>query len=188
MKHEDFRFQLREESLADHDRVDFIFSTYDLQTRSGFLAFAYPHLDSFQTMLSVAPPHSWSCELLPEMIDGLLADLVVLDAPNDQPAQSMLPCVHPLALDYMVTGSRLGAAVLRNRWLGATDPTVRQASHYFSLDKHIQAWRATCLSLSGIDPTGKDASRITKDTRLLFKMFADAASKSETISPMEKFA
>lgn len=114
-------------------------------------------------------------DTLAECIERDLATLGHPAQPMDVPKDSP---VDPLALDYVLEGSRLGTQVLKRRWAASTDPMVQRADAYFSLPTDAQRWRATCAALGDIAPGSPRATRITADTKALFEMFYQASLRN----------
>lgn len=176
-----FRTDLKAKTRADHDRVDRIFSDIDIGCASGFAFFCRAHLSCFTAFSQRMTAAARGRMLLDGMIDGLERDLGVLGI---VPAAAVTPLpgpIDPLAIDYLVAGSRMGSRVLRKRWLASTDPTVRAAGAYFGLEDDPAFWQDTCAALAEIDPNSQRAQIILRDVRTLFNLFA--AVSIDTVAP-----
>ncbi|MEM6438616.1 MAG: biliverdin-producing heme oxygenase [Pseudomonadota bacterium] len=174
MKHLDFRFVLRDASRARHDRLDRMISVLDLGDAEDFARFADVHAACFGALGASDGASRATRRLLSEMIARLSDDLLTLKArpPSARPATPAN--LDPLAIDYVVEGSRLGSQVLKRRWETSTDPAVRAADRYFGLPADPLGWRATCAALSCLRVDGRRAARVTRDVDALFDLFADA--------------
>ena len=97
----------------------------------------------------------------------------------DRLGTSPLPAVaapedpDPLAIDYVVLGSRLGSSVLKRHWAQAEDPRVREASCYFSAPAQVRRWQAFCRQTREMSPKNAAADRAVDDTRRIFALFND---------------
>ena len=78
----------------------------------------------------------------------------------------------PLAVDYVVAGSRLGLKVLKTRWASSSDPLVRAAGAYFTLQNAAPSWPKVCRALSTVPLDSTRAGAITRDTKRIFDLFA----------------
>ena len=118
-----------------------------------------------------------SCaDLLAKLIACLDADLVAAHAPVR--AVRPLAGLDPLAVDYLILGSRLGTEVLRRQLLGTLPPAAIPA--YFQLTPQPDLWRAHCAALDAIDPASARAARIVADTNAAFSLFLQAARLQDT--------
>ena len=164
----DFRWHLREATAADHARLDAAVSRFDVATRDGLAGFAITHLAAFRAMQSVAERAD-----LRAMIDALTRDLLSLGAAGEVPTLTA-PATDPLAVDYILAGSRMGTKVLRRQWASATDAGVRAASAYFGLPVDPAEWPSVRLALSQVDAGSDRAARIVADVGALYGLFEEA--------------
>ena len=89
------------------------------------------------------------------------------------PARAAPEDPEPLAIDYVVLGSRLGSSVLKRHWAQAEDPRVRDASCYFSAPAQVRRWQAFCRQTREMSPKNAAADRAVDDTRRIFALFND---------------
>lgn len=169
-----FRTLLKDATRFEHDELDAMFAALDLGHADGFARFVGVHLACFEMMLEQADHGSTSQCLLRDMVDGLTLDADLLGSGRLQTDAKLEKTPDPLAVDYVVAGSRLGSKVLFKRWAAATDPAVQRANNYFGLDSDASFWRVTCDRLAGIAPDSDRAQEITQDTKMLFELFATA--------------
>tara|TARA_R110000822_G_scaffold25993_3_gene78669 strand:- start:25 stop:576 length:552 start_codon:yes stop_codon:yes gene_type:complete len=168
----DFRTILREATRPEHDHLDCMFTALDIAKLDGFASFVKVHLTCFQLMAKVAVDGSYSHKSLCQMVNCLALDLDVLGGRQTQTGIKLSAKIDPLAIDYLVAGSRLGSKVLRKRWSGSDDPIVRRSNHYFGLDSNAVFWQLTCKALAEIYPDSHRAKVITRDTKILFRLFS----------------
>ncbi|NNE52986.1 MAG: DUF3158 family protein [Sulfitobacter sp.] len=146
-------------------------SKLDLQKPGDLGRFFAVHHTCFRAL---AAHHAYSG--LAQMIGALERDLHHLGAPVLPDAR--LQPVDPLAVAYIIEGSRMGSKVLRSRWKRSTDPTVQGASAYFSLKPDGQRWRDLCAALSVFDTRSSRAALIVSDTVVIFELFTHICETS----------
>ena len=169
----DFRHALRHETRRDHDHLDRLISTLDVADRGGFQSFLQLHLSCFLVMQSRLSDGCRCREMLGQMVCDLKNDLNAISA-DPRITQAELPMdIDPLAIDYIVAGSRLGTMVLCKEWARSTDPVVRRANGYFGRINDASLWHETCHALTDVPIHGARASVIVSETRLLFKLFSE---------------
>lgn len=117
---------------------------------------------------------------MPDTPTGIRADVLVrIDADLSRdgvPLPAPVPRLdlHPLAADYVMLGSRSGAAYLRRAW--ADVPGVANSA-FFAADADRAAWRDLTDRLAGQPATGPAADRIVADARTAFAAFGHAAAR-----------
>lgn len=176
----DLRYQLRERTRKDHDDLDELVSQFDLASHDGFRAFVQLHLCCFLQMQSRLSPECRSGQTLDDMVDGLRADLQSIDAAAIDPVVDVPIKLDPLAIDYMVAGSRLGSKILAKRWATSTEASVQNADAYFGQQSDKLLWPVTCQSLSDVAHDDPRATQIIDDTRFLFQLFAQTFRAMQT--------
>lgn len=103
--------RIRQETRAEHERVDAAYAGYDLSTRPGYIKFLQAHR---KALWRLEP--SWRPVDRAEFTDlaaNLDADLDELSARPARP--ETVACLDGLAVAYVMRGSRLGGAILRRR-------------------------------------------------------------------------
>lgn len=176
--YDDVRTMLRIETRADHDRVDGLFSSVDLSRRGDYTLFLTVHLTCFRALTRTAQPGHRAALTLLEMVGALDCDLATLGGSADAIPTPLLIDLDPLAIDYIVAGSRMGTRVLRKRWEIATDTSVRRANAYFGLPDDPLLWRNTCTDLTALAADDPRATTIVQDARRIFAAFAEAFAQS----------
>ncbi|UWR79596.1 hypothetical protein K4K97_13450 [Phaeobacter inhibens] len=169
-----FRFELRRATRPEHDAAELAFAPFHQSP--------LPHLAWFLTCQHTAlHALASTCCLKSGRATALLADLTAAlradcadngDHPATIPVDT-LPRLHPLAVDYLVLGSRMGNEVLRRRLSEAAGQSALPA--YFTPRDHLVAWRATCTDLDQLPPGRALARCIIADTRKGFGLFETAA-------------
>ncbi|AHD08354.1 heme oxygenase-like domain-containing protein [Phaeobacter gallaeciensis] len=177
-----FRSELRRATRPEHDTAELAFAPFHQRP--------LPHLAWFLACQHTAL-HALAdtCRLERGRATALLADLTAAlradCADNgDRPAAisaDTLPQLHPLAVDYLVLGSRMGNEVLRRRLSEAAGQMALPA--YFAPRDHLATWRATCTDLEQLPPKSALAQRIVADTRKGFDLFETAARLNPLKTP-----
>lgn len=173
----DFRWQLKAATQSAHDDLDRLISGLDLQQRPDLTRFFVMHLIAFKAMRQQRPDRA-----LIDTTDALEADIAVL---TDGLPIGFLPEVapyHPLAGQYLISGSRMGTKVLMKTWARSADPRVRAASHYFHLPISRFGWPEVCTALNAVGRDSPDAAHIVADTKRLFALFR-RAYEAATVDP-----
>ncbi len=166
-----FRTVLRRATHDDHERVDHMLSQLDITDHGGFGQFLGIHSTCFQAMRDATPEPSIAHAALSDMLLRIGQDLEKLSESAIVGEVPTLAPVDPLALDYVLEGSRLGTRVLKTQWMETADARVTQADRYFSMVTDAGRWREVCETLSAIDPQSPRATAIIADARALFEMF-----------------
>ena len=171
-----YRHELRALTRADHARLDDLFSALDITRRVDYARFIGVHLAVFE----VLRPHLSPAGLTrPQLLAGLAClqrDLATLGQRRleTQARHGEADGLEPLAVDYVVAGSRLGLKVLQAHRAGSADPLVRAAGAYFTQPNAASPWPKVCRALSKVPVDSARASAITRDTRRIFNLFAAA--------------
>ena len=113
-----------------------------------------------------------TADLLRRACRALAADLATLDADKGNVAAYLPDGVDPLAIAYVIGGSRLGSQVLKRRWSQSDCPKVKGANAYFSMPNEALYWQSVCKDLAKLAPGDPRTDRIVGDTKTIFEMFA----------------
>lgn len=160
-----FRDLLRLETSVEHDQLDAMLSDLDLTDHRDLGDFFAIHLRAFCAIQPVRPYPG-----LAELITALEEDLRTLSVAAPAPYEGQM--YDPLAVAYIIEGSRMGTMVLRKRWQKARDPRVREAAAYFTRPGSPNQWRSLCEELARIPLGTPRAISIIADTRAIFALFA----------------
>ena len=192
------RERLKRDGRRAHDRVDEAFAVFDLARPEGFQGFLQAHAVALQAIVPEGHQDSGSASHAdPAYLHRLVCrDLAALSAALGQPAGASptpkrglaktetrcapRPRCHPVAIDYVLLGSRLGLQVLRRRWQVSRDTAVLQASDYISLPSVSRPWAALCRRLAAQPGAGPEADRIVADALYIFEVFEEAAKSVKT--------
>lgn len=178
-----FRDVLKQQTGPHHARVDDALSGLDIAQPDGLARFLGIHLSCFKAMTAVAADGSETRANLAEMETRIQTDLDRLGKTKCAGLTPGLSDTDPLALDYMVEGSRLGSQILKRRWAASQDTSVQAANAYFSLEPTAGRWRRVCDDLAAIPAASQRASKITADTCNLFDIFYRASIGHGGVKP-----
>lgn len=170
------RHRLRQDTVDAHVALDQAVSGFDLCTvggLSGFLAMqagALAHLQSQARAAQTGP-------LIDSLLQRVRQDQAALGCgPVPPPSAGAPDDIHPVAIDYVIAGSRLGSQVLARRWAAATDARVRRAKAYFAQAADTSAWRGFCRLAEQMPANSAEADLIVIDSRRLFVFYHACAS------------
>ena len=166
-----FRFVLRQASQDRHDTLDAEISSLSFDDVDDYARFLSLHHLCFAALDRGIPKGDRSADLLAELQGLIRADLAALDHDLPDIGTPDLGSLDPLAVRYVVDGSRLGSRVLVKRWASACSGRTADAGQYLSHETSPDSWRATCDALGEIPPESDRATRIIADVARIFDMF-----------------
>ena len=185
-----YRHELKALTRVDHAHLDDLFSALDITRRVDYARFIGVHLAVFE----VLRPHLSPASLTrPQLLAGLAClqrDLATLGQRRleTQAGHGEADGLDPLAVDYVVAGSRLGLKVLQARWAGSADPLVLAAGAYFTQPFAASPWPKVCRALSKVPVDSARAGAITRDTRRIFDLFAAVYGRSARVKGVSEIA
>ena len=163
------RDRLRDETSEVHKTLDERISEFDLTTLSGLTSFLLSQ-ESAMLRLSLNSENAKSQQAMRVLSKCALCDLKTLgEAPLRLADANVV--LHPLAVDYVISGSRLGTAVLKKRWLASCDPKVRTANNYFGAPTYSELWREFCREATVKPASGANADQTVEDAHRVFKIY-----------------
>ena len=178
------RERLRRETRSLHECLDARVSCFDVRDPAGLARFLSLHMAAFDRMARPDPDAGLAAAMT-DLRARALTDLEALGYAAPQSPAGAPIRYHPVAMSYVVAGSRLGGTVLRTRWLAATDPAVRCARVYFDAPDYLDLWRAFCDTAGRTLAEGPDADRVVDDARRVFEMYIDLAERELEGVPAE---
>ena len=171
------RDRLREGSAEIHARLDAAVGRADLLSVDGYAAFLAMNARAFGALAeSGAKGELATNDMLDALALAATTDLGTMGHPR--PTTTTLRPVLPLAVDYVVLGSRLGTRVLRRTWQSAEDARVLAADRYFGQPEHTDLWRTLCRDLSAMPGNDPKAQAILDDVMALFALFLESYEMS----------
>ncbi|RYD61978.1 MAG: biliverdin-producing heme oxygenase [Sphingomonadales bacterium] len=182
--HSSARHALRLQTATDHDRVDRVYSNFDLGSAPGYRAFLRAQADPFLAVEAAIDRFDPSA-ILPDWPvrrrAGLLRqDLDDLGEPEPDPAPMKLDTTEgALGAIYVLEGSRMGGAMLAR----SVPPDL--PGRFIRSSPAPQRWRALIALLDR-----HLAERTQRDTavaaaREVFALFADSAEREKRTNDVE---
>lgn len=169
-----FRHLLRQSTAETHERTEAVFACFldaPQEYLTGYLAAQRSALGAMQAKSdSAAPPRCF--DILNDLLARLDHDLPHTHLPP-MFADSLSP-LDPLAVDYLVLGSRMGTEVIRRRCFPTAE--LNDIPTYFTQASHADIWHAHCADLDSLDPLSDRAARVLRDAEVGFRIFHRAAS------------
>lgn len=173
------RDRLRSDTARYHRKVDETFSRFDVARRGDLVTLFWAQLSAIEAVRCRSGAGQESVERLRRDIAAALE--VDLDHLGGQKAKPLGLCLAaPLAVEYILLGSRAGTRLLARRWCETRDGRVAGAAAYFKLEPTGRTWRGLCEELSCMPPHGEEADRIVKDAIAIFELHQAACLASQT--------
>ncbi|RIV86103.1 hypothetical protein D2V17_10110 [Aurantiacibacter xanthus] len=170
----DLRRVLRDQTTQVHEDTESAFAAIDLTTPEGLDATLRAHIAALSSLL----PNLAPCPVFAEEI-GRLRDLAVASlaatgaAPVPSPSRDAA-ALDPLAVAYVVLGSRLGARVIAARLRAAQVPEGSAAYAYFRDEGSGAAWQTLRQMLASFPG---EHTAIVADTSAAFRIFQQEAAR-----------
>ena len=161
------RTRLRHDTQIEHQRLDACVSQMDLTTVGGLRAFLQMQALALPALLKISDT-AHCVPMMRALLHAARSDLVTL-------AHKDMPPAHPLAIDYVVSGSRLGSTILKKRWQSASDPAVHAANAYFSAPDYLACWKTFCATSATIDASAALSDRVIADAAALLDFYRRCA-------------
>jgi hypothetical protein len=172
-----FRHDLRQQTQAQHVATEHGLARFTAAPIGHLPWFLATQRAGLWAVFCSADPAALICTpVLHDLIARLDADLAATGT-TAHPAQP-LRGLDPLAVDYLILGSRLGTEVLRRQIFADQPPSALPA--YFQLSPQPDLWRAHCAALDAIDPASARAAAVIADTNTAFSLFQQAARRQDT--------
>lgn len=177
----DFRSALAQRTRAAHLRVEEAFAAHDLATEHGMACALNAHLAAMERLLPALNNHASYHAEVSRLRDVALC---AADAAGQQSAVRVAgagPDFHPLAVAYVIFGSRLGAAVI-TRDLDRRAPWLNKTARQFFADRGSSGhWADLKKQLQSVSDSAEQSQIIT-DAERVFGVFAEAAVAAHAIS------
>lgn len=170
-----FRHAIRRDTKPEHDALEAQFAPFMAAPErhlSWFLATQYAALGALLASRPLSAEGMISGLLLTELVGRLRFDLENrgVIAPAIKSADETLD---PMAIDYLVLGSRLGTETMRRRLFA--DHQREAIPQYFLIGTMPELWQRHCAELNAIDAGSVRAAKVIHDTKSGFALFARAA-------------
>ncbi|WP_102226603.1 heme oxygenase-like domain-containing protein [Acidimangrovimonas sediminis] len=166
--HTGFRARLRDGTRSVHDAVEAVFQPFHDDPAAEMGPFLRAQWLALEALARAAAGTQTPEE------EAVLAALLAALSEDGAAGRPLgpVPALDPLAVAYVVFGSRLGTLVLTRR---ATDAGVAPLPAYFDPRDTRQAWQAICARLDEIGPEDPRARQVETDVTVAFSCFLAAA-------------
>lgn len=169
-KDQSFRFTLRTASRAHHDQAEATFQPFRDAPAENLDWFLTAQLLGFCSLREQRAGEA--CEAMDQAIDALMQDCK--DRPLNRPLPIAPRKLHPLAVDYIFYGSRLGTKVLARQ---LTEAGITPLPAYFQMVDQ-GGWAACCARLEMVDRNSRLADKLIDDVGAGFAIFQAAAGQA----------
>ncbi|OOY21194.1 hypothetical protein BMI86_01025 [Thioclava sp. DLFJ5-1] len=169
-----FRQILRHETSAAHEAGEAQFSQFFAAPEQKLGWFLAAQAAGLGVLARHAAPGALCAGLLSDLLDRLDRDLARLGRPvHPVPApDAEQGLLDPLAVDYLVLGSRLGTQVIDRKVFAETPAEAKPL--YFQAPAAGALWKRHCATLDALRPAEPRATRIVADATRGFHLFAQA--------------
>ncbi len=176
---QDLLRRLRVETHAAHEALDHLFTPFQkapLEHLGPFLAAQMAGLTALSSAAQV-PHDPDTLILLSETLDRLEQDCrhYALTVPVLRHPRKL----HPLAVAYLVIGSRLGTEVLRRKLL---QQGMTRMPLYFAPQDYKNAWQGLCARLQAMSGNDPQADDICRSVIAGFQLFQDAEARTRDMT------
>ncbi|WP_236638307.1 heme oxygenase-like domain-containing protein [Mangrovicoccus ximenensis] len=174
-----FRHQLRVSTQVQHQRTETAFAAFTEAMPGRLTWFLAAQRAGLAALLeSCDAPDLASRHMIADLLRRLDADLAGRGARHEGVAPA--GPLDPLAVDYIVLGSRLGTEVMRRALAQRLSP--QEMPTYFAAPDARPLWKAHCAELEEIWPDSDRAGQIIADAELGFELFQLAAGVQDTVA------
>ncbi|MEY8883365.1 biliverdin-producing heme oxygenase [Donghicola sp. XS_ASV15] len=176
---QDLLQRLRDESRSAHEALDQSFLPFQknpAEHLKPFLAAQMAGLTALSTAVRTSPDRE-TLGLISEMLDRLEQDCrhYGLSVPVVRHKREL----HPVALSYLVIGSRLGTEVLRRKLM---ESELDHVPLYFAPQEYKAIWRELCLRLGAMPAIGAEAEDICTSVIAGFELFQEAETLTRDLT------
>lgn len=175
------RDRLRADTGPSHETLDLTVAQLDFASREGVLAF----LRIQATALGRLDGEALALPLLRMVADLRARALEDLAAAGENVRdRNVRYAFHPVACDYVMSGSRLGDRILRKKWAEHAAWTTVGTS-FFTAPTYGELWEGFCTGSGRLPGHGSDADNIVADAIGLFELFRTVAEEVVTYAITE---
>lgn len=162
---------------ASHQRLDDRVSQFDLGKKSGVTAFLLMH-EAGLSVLSRTQLCPDTSTMVTDLHARLKSDLAAHQIASLSTNQSLAPDTHPMAAKYVLAGSRLGAEVLKRRWLDGAVSKTGFGEAYMRAPRHIEVWKQFLAEASLMPAQTKVADKIVDGASAIFDLYFNLAEEA----------
>jgi len=180
-----FRDEIRLATRAAHERVDRLYSVFDLADPQDYRRFLIAHHDVFPQCEAILDT-SGARRLVPDWTQRMRAadlatDLTLLgiDPAPVLPASPVGEAAM-FGMMYVLEGSRLGGAVLARRVLANPDPDCRAATRYLRHGEGLKLWPSFVAAFTASPIVDDHRDAVIASALRTFDMFCHAAENPDS--------
>jgi heme oxygenase len=172
----------REATRASHETLDAAFGSLNLAARDDYVRFLSGHAIGLASLARafrrfVEDELDLAC---PDYVTMLREDLAQLGVDADAlPQRAAAAEISPAAAGYVISGSRLGLAMLSGQGYWGRDNGVPSA--YMEDTQGLTVWKAAVAHLKDAQPGDQDAARERRAAVAAFDTFRNAFEASATM-------
>ena len=170
----DLRRVLREQTTQVHEDTESAFAAIDMTTPEGLVATLRAHVAALSSLLPNVASHPVFAEEIGRLHDLAVSSLAATGAAPAGSSSRDVAGLDPLAVAYVVLGSRLGARVISARLQAAQVPEGSAAHSYFRDEGSGTAWQKLREMLGSFPG---EHTALVEDTRAAFQIFQQAAAR-----------
>ncbi|MBY6013906.1 hypothetical protein KUV75_03175 [Qipengyuania gaetbuli] len=178
------REYLNRETRGEHNAVEAAFDTLDMATGEGMDAILTAHIGAMDRLLPALSDHPAYRDEIARLrsLASLSRDALDLPERADTPRQAA--ALHPLAIAYVVLGSRLGARVISRRLDRQAVRWSDDVRGYFTDEGSGPAWAKLCEELE-TGHSDAELADIADDAQRVFALYGEEA---RALSPAPSMA
>ena len=178
------REYLNRETRGEHTAVEAAFDAFDMAIGEGMDAILTAHIGAMDRLLPALSDHPvYRDEILRlRSLASLSRD--ALDLPDRAETPRQAEALHPLAIAYVILGSRLGARVISRRLDRQAVRWSDDVRGYFTDEGSGPAWAKLCVELES-DHSDAELAAIADDAQRVFAVFGEEAralSRADTMA------
>ncbi|MDC0737838.1 hypothetical protein N6L24_06085 [Cognatishimia sp. SS12] len=172
---------MRQDTQDSHKILDAQITQLCQEGAAGYRRFIVTQWQLFSALSQVSGAKTQPVSM--ELAARALADLRVMKINADERPLPFAP--HPLAVDYLVAGSRLGNQILRRMWRDAGVTSQSTADAYLSAPDYLEHWRGFLAAAETMPPEPEVVLNIVENAIQLFNFCADLLNAQSTEEGLE---
>lgn len=158
-----------------HTRVEQAFDVFDMGTADGMVSILTAHINAMDRLLpglASRPEYRAEVSRLRSLAESSRA---ALDLPGKEGHNRPSASYHPLAIAYVVLGSRLGARLLAHRLDQQATQWSEPVRRYFTDRGSGKAWAQLCSELDA-ETCDAQLGEIAADAQRVFDLYREEAT------------
>ena len=179
---QNLRRRLQRDLANQHSALDDLVSQFDLTDEQGMAGFLWMHFVALSNIKHTAPRADTKA-MIQDLLKRIETDLDLIRVSKNMHAKcDIYECNEPLAAEYVLGGSRLGAEVLKRRWQGSALAASGVGQAYMTAPRHLNVWRGFCEVAERMPAHSAQADRITLDAGRIFDFYTATALQAREVT------